>query len=164
MCAMLSGMTACTIGGGPPVGDHNTLGRICTTQFSTAGTFAPDTANLAPAGYTGCWPIGVWTFSATQVANDCQTPPTLLSQYQIKAELVPDPNGTPDPVEQFSYVTDPATMNHVKITQGGSGLCEGEVDLYSIDGLQLWAFKPELNADNTITGDGEYGLYKDSQW
>src|SRR5689334_22518776 len=74
-------------------GDMNTLGRQCTATFSTHGTFAPDTANPKPLDpetmmpSAGCWPVGVWTFSATMDANDCSPAPTLLAQYQFKGTV-----------------------------------------------------------------------------
>ena len=52
----------------------------------------------------------------------------------------------------------------MKVSEGGSGLCEGELSIYSADGKTVWLLKPELNADNTITGDGEYGQYSTDQW
>jgi hypothetical protein len=144
--------------GGP--GDMNTLGRICTAQYTTAGTFAQSMA--PPTGYTGCWPIGMWTFHASQTMTDCDAPPTVLAMYQFKAEIIIDGNG--DEQQQFTYVTDPSVHNQLKVSQGGAGLCEGEVNLYSADGKQVFLFKPELNADNSITGDGEYTLYDKDQW
>ena len=48
----------------------------------------------------------------------------------------------------------------VKVSEGGSGLCEGELrPLLAPTASTVWLLKPELNADNTITGDGEFGMY-----
>jgi len=73
-------------------------------------------------------------------------------------------NGDPI-VDTFTYVNDPTNPRVVvKVSEGGSGLCEGELSIYSADGKTVWLLKPELNADNTITGDGEYGQYSTDQW
>ena len=37
-------------------------------------------------------------------------------------------------IETSTYVTDPDAHHIVKVSQGGSGLCEGELDLFSDDG------------------------------
>jgi hypothetical protein len=146
----------------------NPLGRQCTATFTTQGTFAPDTANPPPVDptdgtpYEGCWPIGVWTFTAKIADNDCSPAPQLASQYQFKGTMTVNEDG--DPVQSFAYMTDPSARNIVKVSQGGSGLCEGEVQLFSADGLTMWLFKPALNADNSITGDGEYGVFDSNQW
>src|SRR4051812_2184279 len=146
--------------GGP---DMNPLGRQCTSVFSTHGSFAPDTANPRPMdGGSGCWPVGVWTFTVTTDSNDCTPAPELASQYQFKGTVTTNMDG--DPEQSFTYMTNPAAKNIVKVSEGGTGLCEGEVQLFSDDGLKVWLLKPELNADNSITGDGEYGVFTTNQW
>jgi hypothetical protein len=143
--------------------DMNPNGRVCTTTFTTHGTFAPDTANPRPAdGGSGCWPIGVWTFSANVDTNDCSPAPQVLNQYQFKGTVTLNMDG--DPEQAFSYMTDASARSIVKVSQGGSGLCEGEVQLFSTDGLKVFLFKPALNADNSIAGDGEYGEFTSNQW
>ena len=147
---------ACTTGDVPPPPN----GRICSTTYTVSGSFVPGTA--PPMNWTGCWPVGTWTFAAAQADNDCGTPGMVLPQYQILGVQVLDENG--DPNYSMSYLTDPTVMNICKVSEGGSGLCEGELDLYSTDGTQVMLLKPELNADNTVTGDGEYSLYGSDQW
>src|SRR5258706_361572 len=84
--------------------------------------------------------------------DDCAVPPTLLAQYQFSGHQMINMDG--DIVPLFTYDTDPSSMRTiVKVSEGGSGLCEGELDLYSMDGKSVFSLKPELNADNTITGD-----------
>jgi len=144
----------------PP--DHN--GRICTMSMTVSGSFMETTAappNADGSPYTGCWPIGVWTFTATRGTTDCTTQPTLLPQYQFKGEQVLVDG---DYVEQFTYMTDPTIRNRVKVSQGGDGLCEGELNLFSADGKEVWIIKPELYADKHLGGDGEYSLYGSDQW
>lgn len=151
-----------------PGPDMNPLGRQCTATFMTHGSFVPDTANPKPVdpetgvANAGCWPIGVWTFTATIDQNDCTPAPTTLTQYQFKGTITLNEDG--DPIQAFSYMTDPSARNIVKVSEGGSGLCEGEVDLYNADGTQVFTFKPALNADNTIAGDGEFGIFSSNQW
>lgn len=155
---------ACGVGD-PDAGDDtnmNPLGRQCTAEFTTSGTFAPDTAHPQPADNTGCWPIGVWTFSATVTSNDCTPAPVLQSKYQFKGEMTLNEDG--DPVQSFTYMTEPGAKHIVKVSQGGSGLCEGELNIFSDDGKTQWLFKPALNADNSIAGDGEYGVFDTNQW
>ena len=146
---------------GDSMGDNNTLGRVCTATFTASGTFMPGAA--APTGWSECWPVGMWTFSMTQTASDCSTAPAILPSYQMRGDQITDMNG--DPNYQMAYVTDPTTNNIAKVTKGGgTGQCEGELDLYSADGNGVFYWKPYTNADNTITGDGEYTLYTNDQW
>jgi hypothetical protein len=152
-------LLGCTNGDTPPMPN----GRLCGSTLSANGMFTPDPAATPPTGSTGCWPAGMWTFSVSIVMNDCSPAPTLLSQYQFKGTQTLDMNGDPV-VNTFTYVTDPSARTIVKVSEGGSGLCEGELDIYSADGKTVFSLKPELNADNTITGDGEYGVYSSDQW
>ena len=141
------------------------LGRVCTTQLTVTGSF---TQSMAPpvhedgTPYTGCWPIGTWTFSATRDASDCQTPPALLNQYQFRVEHHLDADG--NPYQSNHYMTDPGIRHRIKVSQGGAGLCQGELNLFSPDGKEVWIIKPSLYADNRLGGDGEYALYKSDQW
>jgi hypothetical protein len=153
------GVVGCTTGDTPVMPN----GRLCGSTLSANGTFAPDPNATPPVDGTGCWPAGTWTFSMSIVENDCSPAPTLESQYQFKGEQTLDMNGDPV-VDTFTYLTDPSARAIVKVSEGGAGLCEGEVDLYSTDGKTVWLLKPELNADNTITGDGEYGVFSSDQW
>lgn len=148
--------------GGPDANlDRNTpLGIVCNATFKTQGTFAISLAQ--PANVGGCWPIGTWTFTATMDTNECPNPPALLPQYQFKVDELTDADGNPYQVD--TYLTDPSAHNRLKVTEGGDGLCEGSVELYSNDGLQYWNLKPELNADQSVTGFGEYALYNSDQW
>ena len=77
--------------------------------------------------------------------------------------LVVDPQ-TQDMLQSFTYTTDPNAHSIVKVSAAGNAMCEGELSLYSADGKQVWNLKPWLNADNTITGEGEYDLYGTDQW
>ncbi len=152
--------------GGGGDDDNNMLGRICTVELTTAGTFEqtkePPVNPEDGTPYTGCWPIGVWTFTAALGQGDCSSDPALLPQYQFKAEEMLDADG--NPYQVYTYMTDPAARNRLKVSQGGDGLCEGELDLFSADGKEVWILKPELYADGHVGGNGEYQLYDSDQW
>jgi len=137
-------------------------GRLCGTTFTSNGTFAPDPTAMPNPNGTGCWPYGTWTYALTVVENDCSPAPAAAPQYEFKTTQMVNVDG--DIVPVYAYLTDPAARNIVKVSEGGSGLCEGEVDIYSADGKTVYVMKPELNADNTITGDAEYAVYGSDQW
>ena len=151
-------------------------GILCSTFFASSGTFAPDTANPPPTGFTGCWPVGSWQFSLT-VSTDttsgggpdtcaktghAQTP---LAMYQFTGTTTLNQDG--DPVQQFSYTRQPGDPNvntTIKVTEDGSGVCQGNLSLYDTTGTKVWILQPELNADNSITGNAEFDLYGTDQW
>ncbi|MBV8759523.1 MAG: hypothetical protein JO257_19705 [Deltaproteobacteria bacterium] len=154
--------TGCGVGddGGMMMPDPN--GRQCNATLTTTGTFAADTANPAPTGWATCWPVGTWTFTAKVGTTDCSPAPTPAAQYVMKGVVQPDQNGDPMAVMQFQGDT---TRVIAKYSDGGSGLCEGELDIYSADGKTVWLLKPELNTDGaTLSGDGEYGVFATDQY
>jgi hypothetical protein len=165
VCALVLG-TGCLVQSDPdPVTGTDMLGRVCTTQLGVTGSFVQSKApppHEDGTPYTGCWPIGTWTFSATVGESDCTAKPALLSQYQFKVEEMLDGDGIPYQVN--TYMTDPSVHNRVKVSQGGDGLCEGELNLFSADGKEVWILKPELYADLHLGGSGEYQLFKSDQW
>lgn len=167
LCAAALLATACTVDSvddGTVMGP-DLIGRVCTMQMTVTGSFVQSSApppNEDGSAYTGCWPIGTWTFQAQRGVTDCSTTPMLLSQYQFKVEQRLDSDGLP---YQFNtFMTDPSIRNRVKVSQGGNGLCEGEVNLFSADGKEVWIIKPELYADKHLGGDGEYSLHSSDQW
>ncbi|HEY5949454.1 MAG TPA: hypothetical protein VIV40_28360 [Kofleriaceae bacterium] len=166
VCALVLGTTGCLVESDPgPVMGTDMLGRVCTTELAVTGSFVQSKAppvHEDGTPYTGCWPIGTWTFTASTGMGDCTTQPTLLAQYQFKVDEMLDADGLPYQVN--TYMTDPAARNRVKVSQGGDGLCEGELNLFSADGKEVWILKPELYADNHLGGNGEYQLFKSDQW
>lgn len=141
----------------------NQTGRVCGAVLSTMGTFAPDTAHPPPADSMGCWPYGTWTFTAKVEMNDCdQQPPSLLPEYEMRVDYSTNEDG--NPVQSYTFTTDPNARHTVKVSQGGAGLCEGELQIFSEDGKIVYLLKPELFADGSILGDGEYGVFNDDQW
>jgi hypothetical protein len=183
-------ITACTTGSSVPGGGAITdatlgppsesgmtqLGITCSTFYSASGTFVPDTNNPPPANFSGCWPIGAWSFSLT-VSTDasmgggvdtCSSSghePTTLAKYQFTGTTSLDQDG--DPVEKFTYTpqsSDPNVHTTIKVTEGGTGICQGGLSLYDSTGMKVWTLQPELNADNSVTGNGEFDLYGSNQW
>lgn len=146
-------------GGGDP--DIDPDPRTCVANLSTSGTFEVD-ASADPSVSSGCRPWGTWTFTTAIVSNNCTPAPT-VQQYKFKVTQKLDDVGDPLPNE-YTYLTDPAARSMVKVSQGGSGLCAGSVELYSTDGKTVFNLRPELNSDNSITGDGEYAIFATDQW
>ena len=140
-------------------------GRLCTMAMTLTGSFSQEiTPPLNEDGtpYVGCWPYGTWTFTAARGTTDCTPQPTILPQYQFKVTQVTDPEGYLIP--SYTYMTDPATRSRIKVSQGGDGLCEGEASLFSADGKEIWVLKPEMYADLSVRGDGEYSKYGSDQF
>ena len=143
------------------------LGRLCTTEIAVTGSFVQSKApppNEDGTAYTGCWPIGTWTISATYATGDCSDTqkPALLPQYQFKGEELIDADGIN--YQEFTYMTDPSVHHRVKVSQGGDGLCEGELNLFSADGKQVTILKPEMYSDLHLGGTGELQVYGKDQW
>lgn len=164
--SLLAFLIGCT-GDAPPGGgsgvdaDIDPDPRTCVATLSTSGTFAVD-ASAVPGVGSGCRPWGTWTFTTAIVSNNCNPAPT-VQQYEFKVTQKLDGDGEPLPNE-YTYLTDPAARSIVKTSGGGSGLCAGEVGLYSADGKAVYNLRPELNADGSITGDGEYAVFTTDQW
>jgi hypothetical protein len=164
--SMLS-VVACTTGDTPnPTND--TRGIQCSATFTVTGTFAASAARPAD-NLDGCWPVGMWTFNATLMdAGKCSPTPVPLAQYQFQGTLEQDPADPTGPqLETFAYLTDPNVRNHIGVNEGGAGSCEGELDLYSDDGKQVWLLKPEtdtINPMTTISGSAEFRIYDTDQW
>ncbi|MEO8846052.1 MAG: hypothetical protein ABI591_12375 [Kofleriaceae bacterium] len=152
------------------------LGITCSTFYASTGTFVPNAGDPPPANFTGCWPIGAWTFTLapnTDPASgggidSCSTnghEPTTLAKYQFTGSTTLDANG--DPVEHFTYTpqsNDPNVHTTIKVTEGGTGVCAGGMSLFDTTGTKVWTLSPELNADNSITGSAEFDLYGSDQW
>ena len=160
----LAASTGCALdeipGGGSGSDRNQALDIQCNATFKTSGSFVLGAPQPDDVG--GCWPIGTWTFTATVDSNECATPPTLLPQYQFKVERLTDASG--DPLDSYTFVTEPDVHHRLKVSSGGGGLCEGGLEIFSDDGKQYWNFKPALEADKSIDGFGEYALYNSDQW
>jgi hypothetical protein len=137
----------------------------CSTQFALTGSFAPNAATPNPDG-RACWPIGTWTFTVQMPfsGNTCNPAPTPSTSYVVTGTAMFSADMLEVIGESFTYTTDPNAMTAIKVTEGGTGLCQGSVGVFSTDGKQVWELSPELNADNSITGNGEFRTYTSNQW
>lgn len=169
--ALLAGLSlaipACDLGGvgagGPDAGTNrnSALGIICNATFKLTGSFSPSSTD--PSGDPqNCWPYGNWTFTAAMNTDECQTPPTLLPQYQFTVSQTVDANG--DTQDVYAFTSDPSSHYRLKVSGDGGGLCQGGLEIYSMDGKQYWDMKPSLETGNTVDGFGEYALYDSDQW
>jgi hypothetical protein len=149
--------------------------RICSSTLALTGTFmmtsgVPDIVNndtnLPPADgmldFTGCWPTGVWTFSATVGENSCATPPVPEPTYKFTGTYVPDDNMEGP---KYDFVLDAPALTEnfrLKVSSGGGGLCEGVIEIYTNGGKNAWILHPTLNVFNMsgpLAGEGEYSEY-----
>ncbi|HUQ06302.1 MAG TPA: hypothetical protein VM261_27545 [Kofleriaceae bacterium] len=134
---------------------------LCSTSLTMVGTFAVGTPK--PAEINGCWPIGTWTFAATVGEGDCTDMPAPLAEYAIRVDRNLE-SEDPDFSWLYTYVTDPADMTaSIDVTSGGGGLCEATVMLFSADGKRVWNMHPALQADNSVTGIGDYEVHTTDQ-
>ncbi len=134
-----------------------TLGIVCSADLSIRGTLVDGAAK--PADVDGCWPDGTWKFSATVVRNGCSEALNLHPEFSFKVHR--DALTGDESYDLLSNAADPYAR--VKVTSGGSGLCEGGLTLMSPDGKIVLNMKPNLNADGTLTGQGEYEVYQNDQ-
>lgn len=167
---------ACGVGDeGPTPNNTQAAERLCTDTYSLAGNFtlgmaSPDRVNndtqqAPPDGIPdieGCWPVGTWTFTLTRTGGDCSPAPTLPS-------IAFDVDFVDDPIEPgyMEILTSPSIADHrLHISQGGGGLCEGGLELYSADGKEVFNLHPTLDVFNTsgpLAGAGEFSRFSKNQ-
>jgi len=130
-------------------------------QF-TPGTPGPPLDPDTNQPITGCWPVGVWTFHVTTTMNGCMSnAPVPLASYSFRVDRT-DPDGAGF-VETDTNLTATDMQSHVHVNAGGGGDCEGTLELGSADGTQYWNLHPVL-IGTTLSGGGEYVLYKQDSW
>jgi hypothetical protein len=158
-----TGGSAGSGGGGSGGGGGGTVGapignELCRAMLSVTGNFVQGDPPPADLG-GGCWPDGMWTFSATITdAGGCTNPPTLAAQYQIKVVQDDDFNDT------ITFVTDPNNMfTNLKVNAGDGGICTGIFEWVSDDGFTVFDMHPSLQADNSLVGNGQYSMYDADQ-
>jgi hypothetical protein len=154
----LGAAPGCLSGSPPSTGDRQQqLGIICEAQVRIAGQFQASAA--PPSDVFGCWPVGTWTFSASIESTDCASPPALEPRYAFSVTR------DADALETYRFLNEPTRPGvKLKVSSGGSGLCEGGLMIYSPDRKTLVNLKPTLNADGTVTGNGEVELYSTAQF
>ena len=145
----------------------NPNGRTAPPRSRPTGRSHPTAANAAPMdGSTGCWPVGMWTFTAA-VAHERLHAGAGARGAVLSSRAPVTQRHERRPDRQHVHVSqrpDELARDIVKVSEGGSGPVRRRADIYSTDGKIVWLLKPELNADNTITGDGEYGVFTTDQW
>jgi hypothetical protein len=155
-----SGGSAGSGGGGGGGGSAGApLGNLlCTATLSITGTYVQGNPPPSDLG-GGCWPDGMWTFTATVTdGGGCKSPPTLASQYQVK--VVQDDNFD----DTITFVTDPSNMyTHLQVDAAGGGLCTGIFTWVSDDGFTIFTMQPSLQSDNSLNGHGQYEMYDADQ-
>jgi hypothetical protein len=154
--------------------------RLCTDNYSVSGTFtlgesSPDNVNNetgeAPGDgmpdIQGCWPAGTWTFSLTRIDGDCGTvavPPS----FSFEVDFIADPI-EPDFMETLiapAVGSASAADYRLHVSQGGGGLCEGGLEIFSTDGKEVFNIHPTLNVFNTsgpLEGSGEFSRFSKNQ-
>lgn len=172
---ILAVLSACGVGDNDMPLPSTPEERICSATLALTGTFAmsssvPDAVNNTtkmPPGdgmpdFTGCWPTGVWTFTAAVGENTCATPPVPDAQYKFTTTYTLDSN-----MEGPKYdhtLNSPALTGdyRLKVSSGGGGLCEGVIEIYKDGATKAWILHPALNVFNMsgpLTGEGEYSEY-----
>ncbi len=140
------------------------LGILCNAEFDLTGSFQPGTPARPAEVPTGCWPVGTWTFTATQRSTDCEAPPQqLVTTYSFRVDRVENTSTTGSGGYDESYTwLGQGSAYRLKVTEGGGGECEGGVELYNSTGTEWWNLKPS-QAGTTITGFAEYAKYASDQ-
>ena len=122
--------------------------------------------NMPPADgmvdFTGCWPTGVWTFSAAVGDSNCAIAPVPEASYRFTGTYTPDANMEGP---KYDYVLNAPVLTEnfrLKVSSGGGGLCEGVIEIYTDGGKKAWILHPTLNVFNMsgpLGGEGEYSEY-----
>ncbi len=176
--ASLMLLAACGVGddGTDPVTNPTAAERLCTDTYTLAGTFtlgmpSPDNVNNetqeAPGDgvpdIQGCWPTGAWSFTLTSTGGDCAPEPTVPTSVQFRVDFIADPI---EPGYEEVLVA-PVTEHHrVHVSQGGGGLCEGGIELFSTDGKEVFNLHPTLdtfNQNGPLGGSGEFSRFSKNQ-
>ena len=162
------------------VGDEETNTpdeRLCSAQLAITGMFTMtspvpdlldnDTNMPGPDGqpdFTGCWPTGNWTFTASIDSTTCSSPPVQpATEYRFTTTYMQATDGSGGEYD-YSLVA-PALQTgeyRLKVSSGGGGLCEGVMELYLEGAKKAWLLHPALNVFNQsgpLTGVGEYGEF-----
>ena len=164
-------MVGCGVGDdGKPPDPGNLNMEVCNATFSVSGAFTPGSPGrpIDPdtgAPITGCWPVGVWTFTV-QVADmgKCTTAPALAPSYSFRVDRTNPPDGGNDYVESYTLLAGgDGLQSHIHVSAGGGGDCEGGLELGSQDGTQYWNIQPDL-LGTALTGHGDYIVYKGNGW
>jgi len=158
-CIFALGLAACDTGsaGDDVQGDDAVDDEItCEAMLSITGTFAESTP--IPVGRTGCWPVGTWTFNSTVVSNDCSPSPTPgQQQFRVDRDTTAE---QPDYTFIYTYLTDPTDTTHrLSVAGDGGGICEGQLEVYNDDGLEIWNLHPTMQLGGVLDGQGTFEVH-----
>lgn len=169
---------ACGVGDDEPIqpGNMTAAERLCTDEYEVTGTFAlgqasPDNVNNdtqeAPGDgipdIQGCWPTGTWNFTLARIGGDCTPAPTIPSSFSFRVDFIADPL---DPSYEETLIAPASDEYRLHVSQGGGGLCEGGLEVYSTDGKEVWNIHPTLdvfNQNGPLGGSGEFSRFSKNQ-
>lgn len=169
--------------------DPNPNGVVCTDAFKATGTWTAGTPMRDPVETpTGCWPVGQWRFTlaidpsdesildinADKKPDRCgavknTSIASFDASYSFTVNRVDDGDGWIE-----SYILEGAVQQDgefhwndkvlykLKVTEGGSGECEGNLELLSADRKSLWNLHPTLTG-TAIAGTGDFTLYDEAK-
>ena len=181
-CAFLTcSLMACLVGNdGDQQPDVPTLPdvRLCSTSMAITG----QVTNRPATPIDVCSAVGTWTFSPTVAggttisstaggvpACTSVTPPSQIEikvAWECPAGKDCGPNATPQNSGEMGYtiaMTNAPAKSNIKFTAGGSGVCEGIVELFSNDGKELFNLHPNLMTDGSLVGQGDFVRYASDQ-
>ncbi len=170
---------------------------VCTDAFKVTGSLTPkdpqrptqDPNNPADP-FTGCWPVGTWTFTVSidpsdenildvdgdQMGDRCGVVGgTKVASFEASYSFIVDRKEGMDgqgPEDSYTLVGavqegdkwtwNDKVLSRLKVTEGGGGECEGGLELFSADGKSYWNMKPALTG-TTISGFGDFKLFEKAQ-
>lgn len=150
--------------------------RLCTDTYSITGNFtigqqSPDNQNNETGepgadgepDIQGCWPTGKWVFTLARSGGDCTPGPSIPSSIEFDVIFNADPI-EPDFTEMLLEPTVDDYRLHV--SQGGGGLCEGGLELFTKGGTEVFNLQPTLNVFNVsgpLAGVGEFSRFSKNQ-
>lgn len=186
----------------PPGNENNPNGLRCSAAMTTTGSFmegrprpldpiGPDGIEGTPDDNTvplqGCWPVGVWTFTAAidstaevvdidgdGLGDRCgEVPGTQAPELEASYSFRVDRNEDPDSdglVDVYTYLGSSAEFFSVKVSEGGGGDCQGIMEFKSADATMWWTFNPNICTSqnctppsSNITGSGDFTFYLEPQ-
>lgn len=179
----LSVVTACDVGGdGDGDGDDSTVmpdpnnpnRYACTSGYTVTGTFTP--SGTRPPDVGGCWPAGMWTFSAAidptyeavditgdGVGDKCldSDMPTLAASYSLTITKTKVDGRWQ---EDVTFGGNMAELNRIKISEGGDRECTAGVELFLNDDFDFVNLAPTQDFEETnLAGKGSFKRYLDKQ-
>lgn len=145
--------------------------------------------NNVPQPFTGCWPVGTWNFTVALnssadtlqdlngdgAADQCgkvsgTQAATVDASYSFVVDRMTDP--VKDYVDSYSLAGATQSGNdliwndkivyRLGVSEGGSGECEGGIEIFSKDAKRFWNLHPTLTG-NKIEGTGDFFQYQSSQ-